>query len=177
MKKWVLLSLILAIGMILVIGGCAKKEEKAPVVPVKEPEPVAPVEETPVEPAAPTPTETPAVNEETGKIDYGSRGILSDVKCEGKVISAIITNVFDTVQTATPNSYKSDLHIQVNGVNMQDFTCDKTEIGPKEYTYCSSLMPENLRDKMVRTDRANEVAVWFSSDTSNRGLSTVSCSS
>lgn len=172
MKKTLVLLCILTIAALLVIGGCKKKEEViTPTTPEPEPTPV--VEPTPT---TPTPTETPQVTEE-GQIQYGTRGILSDVKCEGKTISAIITNVQPTTMKALPKSYNSDLIIQVNGNPMQGFVCDKTEIAPNEYTYCSDLIGSDaMKDKTIRTDRLNQVAVWFKSDNANRGKFEVSCS-
>ena len=137
-------------------------EEEAP--EVVEPEEV--VEEAPVI----APSEAPEVTEE-GTIQYGTRGILSDVTCADGKITAIISNVQDESMTVKPKSYDSDLIIQVNGMRIQDFTCDKEEIGAGEYTYCEDMMgvlSVKIRDK-------NEVAVWFKSDDANRGVETVEC--
>jgi hypothetical protein len=172
MKKTLVLICILVIAALLVIGGCKKKEE-VPTPPVTPP---TPTEEVTPTPTTPTPTETPQVTE-TGEVQYGTRGILSDVKCTGKTISAIITNVQDTTMKAIQNSMESDLIIQVNGNRMQEFVCDKTEIGPNGYTYCSDLVGNAaLKEKMVRTTRVNEVEVWFKGDNANRGVVEVNCS-
>lgn len=135
-------------------------------------EPAAPeVDTTPTEPAAPAPTETPDVAE-TGEIQYGSRGILSDVKCENGKISGIITNVLDVTVNVLPKSYENDARIMINGVNIQDFSCDKEVLAPGEYTYCEDLAGEIMSKRL---SDSNELAVWFLSDNSNRGTLTVTC--
>ncbi|MBD3249817.1 hypothetical protein GF336_07255 [Candidatus Woesearchaeota archaeon] len=172
MKKTTILLSILAVGILLMVSGCGKDEEPEP-APAPEPEP----EPEPVEDTQAQPTEEPDVTDE-GKIDYGTRGILSDVECDGKTISAIITNVNDDVMTAIPQSHQSDLRIQVKGINMQEFECDKEEIAPGEYAVCSDLIGnEKLKEKMISSEGGDvQVAVWFASDSSNRGVQTVTCS-
>lgn len=162
MKKAILVFSVLA--MLVLVMGCAKKEVPAP-VPEETP--------TPQETIVPevVPSEAPAV-QETGDIQYGSRGILSDVKCADGKISAIITNVQSTTMKALQNSMESDLAIQVNGMRIQDFVCDKTEIEAGKSTACSDMMGK-LSSK-IRA-KGNEVAVWFKSDVKNRGVVTVDC--
>ncbi len=174
MKKTTILLSVLAVGILLMVSGCGKDEEPEQ-TPETEPEPEQ--EPEAVEDAQPQPTEEPEVTEE-GEIAYGARGILSDVECDGKTISAIIANVNDEVMTAIPQSHQSDLRIQVKGMNMQEFECDKEEIAPDEYTVCSDLIGnEQLKEKMIPSDGGEiQVAVWFGGDTSNRGVKTVTCS-
>lgn len=184
MKKWFMLTAILALGLVLMLGGCSEKKEEAP-SPAPAPEPETEPESEPepvVEDNTPAPTQDVEIDteaEEGDKIAYGSRGILSDVKCEDGVISGIITNAFlDTEQTVAVNEegrqQQSDVRIQVNGMNIYDYTCDKESIGPDEHTYCEDLMGK-LKVK-VRTTRPNEIAVWFDADRDNRGVTTVECS-
>ncbi len=158
--------------VILIAVFMMRKPAEAPAAPVTTPEPVV------TEPTTPVPTQEVEVTEE-GIVEYASRGILSDVKCEGKTISAIMTNLQDEAMTALPNSYKSDLHIQVKGINMQEFVCDKTEIEAGAYVYCSDLIGNQKRkDLMIKSGEETEVevAVWFQNDKANRGIATVMCS-
>ena len=108
------------------------------------------VEEGEGETATPEPTQEPEVTE-SGEVQYGSRGILSDVECEGKTISAIITNLNDETMTALQKSTSSDLHIQVKGINMQEFECDKEEIAPGDYTYCADLIGNEKQKDSIET--------------------------
>lgn len=163
--------IIVIIALVYMMSRPAAEEP----APVSEPEP-EPMPEP--EPAAPAPSEE-VVTTEAGDIQYGTRGILSDLKCEGKTISAIITNNQETAMTAIPKSSQSDLHIQVKGVNMQEFVCDKTEIAPGEYAVCSDLIGNaKQKDNMIKSgvESEVEVAVWFEDNRANRGVETITCS-
>lgn len=171
-KKSKSLAYIIAVVVIVLILAVVYMQLNKPAVTPAAP--TAPEEKpavTPAAPTAPAPTEKPAVTA-AGEIAYGSRGILSDVKCEGGKISAIVTNVQQETMSVKPKSATSDLIIQVNGNRMQDFTCDKESLGAEEYTSCSDLMGV-MAAKLK--DTGNEVAVWFKSDANNRGTVTVDC--
>ena len=161
-----IVAAVVVIVLLLVIVMKKPMEEPAEVPVAPEPEPEV------TEPATPEPTQEPEVPEEGEDIQYGARGILSDVKCEEGLISAIISNVQEETMSVLPNSYKSDLIIQVNGMRMQDFTCDKESVAANEYTYCEDLMGK-LGSKI--RPAGNEVAVWFKSDQANRGVVVVDC--
>ena len=119
-------------------------------------------------PVTPGPTEAPQVGEE-GEIAYGSRGILSDVKCVDGKIEGIITNVQPEIMTVKPG-YGSDVRIMVNGVTINDYTCDKETVAQNEYTYCS-----DMAGKWLKLSDLNMVSVWFSSDNKNRGTVKIPC--
>lgn len=148
-------------------------EDETPEAPVEEPvaeEPEENMTETP------EPTEEVEVSEDTGKIDYGSRGILSDVKCEDGKMSAIITNVLDKEMYIKPKTYENELRVMVNGIVSKWYECDKETLAPGEHTYCSDLLGPQMSARLTNDDR-NEVAVWFLSSPDNRGLvSNIECS-
>ena len=170
---YVLGAIVVVVVLVFLFTG--KQEAPAPSAPVvDQPEPTPTV----TEPSSPEPTQEVVTNEE-GDIDYGTRGILSDVKCDGKTISAIITNTQTETMNAIPKYYDTELKIQVKGVNQQEFVCDAQEIAPGESIYCSDLIGNQKRkDVMIKSDVSSEVevAVWFKNDKSNRGIETVICS-
>lgn len=163
---------IAAIVVIIIIAVLVMKKpvEEAPVV-VPEPEPEPAPEYT-----TPAPTEEVVAPEAGEDIPYADRGILSDVKCEGGVMSAIITNVQEEEMNIVPATYKTDIRIQVNGIVSKWFICDKDVLAPGEYTYCSSLLGPEMSSRLTN-DAKNEVAVWFMADQANRGTVTgITCS-
>ena len=109
------------------------------------------------EPTAPAPTEEPEVDA-SGEIQYGTRGILSDVKCEDGKMSAIITNVQEEEMKVAPNTYDTDVRIIVNGIVSKWFVCDKEVLASGEYTYCESLLGEEMSDRLTNNAR-NQLAV------------------
>ena len=154
--------------VILIAVFMTRKPAEAPSAPVTEPEPVV------TEPTTPEPTEAPDVTE-AGEVEYASRGILSDVKCEDGKMSAIITNVLDQEMNIKPNTYETDIKITVDGIISKWFVCDKETLGAGEYTYCSDLLGPDMSARLTNDDR-NEVAVWFLSDPKNRGtVSDITC--
>ena len=171
MKKWVLLSLILAISVLLIVSGC-KKEQPAPsVTPPAQEQAPAPVQETPVE----QPTTPPLNQESTPEVQYIDKGIISDVKCVAntKTVTFVITNAYlDTTQTVIPNSPKSNAKISVNGVNILDFNCDKSELAAKESTSCT-VTEGSL--KFLQTTKSNTVTAYFDMQNQNRGKASVIC--
>lgn len=168
-NTYYIVAAIVVVVLIAVFISRKPAEEPAPVVaPEPEPEPVAP--ET-------TPTPTQEVEQtETGEIDYASRGILSDVKCEGGKMSAIITNVLEEEMNVVPNTYETEVRIIVDGIVSKWFVCDKDTLAPGEHMYCSDLLGPDMSARLTNDDQ-NEVAVWFLSDPKNRGtVSDITCS-
>jgi hypothetical protein len=162
--------LVLALVVLLSIVACKPKVETppAPVAPpVETPAPVAPPVETTIAPLVETTPE--------GKVAYGTSGILSNVKCDSGKISATITNLKEETLSILPKN-KGVLRVMVNGVNMIDFVCDKTELGAKETVQCSDLVGNDaIKPKLIRTTKANQVSAWFQSDEANRGILDVEC--
>ena len=164
-NTYYIIAAVVVVVLIAVFMMNKPAKEPAPVVTEPEPEPV-----TTPEPTTPTPTQEVEVAS-TGEIDYASRGILSDVKCEGGKMSAIITNVLDQEMNIVPNTYDTDLRIIVDGIVSKWFVCDKTTLGVGEYTSCSDLLVPDMSNRLSN-DAQNEVAVWFLSYPKKRGTVT-----